>query len=30
MHPVISKTFGGLSRASYFRHFIFGLIFPSI
>lgn len=28
MHPVIAKTFGGLSKAYYFRQFIFGLIFP--
>lgn len=30
MHPVIAKTFGGLSPQYYFRHFIFGLIFPAI
>lgn len=30
MHPVIIKTFGGLSKAYYFRQFIFGLIFPII
>jgi hypothetical protein len=29
MHPVLSKTFGGLSSAYYFRQFIFGLIFPA-
>jgi hypothetical protein len=28
MHPVLTKTFGGLSRSYYFRHFVFGLIFP--
>jgi len=28
MYPVIFKTFGGLSVYSYFRHFLFGLIFP--
>jgi predicted membrane protein len=28
MHPVISKTFGGLSTRYYIRHFIFGLAFP--
>lgn len=28
MHPVFAKTFGGLSRAYYFRQFIFGLLFP--
>jgi len=25
MHPILAKTLGGLSRAYYFRHFIFGL-----
>lgn len=29
MHPVIAKTFGGLSREYYFRQFVFGLIFPA-
>ncbi|GHU11387.1 hypothetical protein AGMMS50225_16790 [Betaproteobacteria bacterium] len=29
MHPVLLKTFGGLSRAYYFRNFVFGLIFPA-
>jgi len=28
MHPVIAKTFGGLSLQYYFRQFLFGLIFP--
>jgi len=28
MHPVIAKTFGGLSTAYYVRQFIFGLLFP--
>ena len=28
MHPVIVKTFGGLSASYYIRQFIFGLIFP--
>jgi hypothetical protein len=28
MHPVIAKTFGGLSASYYFRQFIFGLVFP--
>ncbi|CAJ0691007.1 MULTISPECIES: hypothetical protein [Ralstonia] len=28
MQQVLSKTFGGLSRPYYFRHFVFGLIFP--
>jgi hypothetical protein len=30
MHPVIAKTFGGLSPQYYFRHFLFGLIFPAM
>ena len=29
MHPVLIKTFGGLSRAYYIRQFLFGLIFPA-
>jgi len=28
MHPVLTKTFGGLSGSYYLRHFIFGLVFP--
>lgn len=28
MHPVILKTFGGLSLQYYIRQFLFGLIFP--
>lgn len=28
MHPVIAKTFGGLSVSYYIRHFIFGLTIP--
>lgn len=28
MHPVIAKTFGGLSPQYYFRQFVFGLAFP--
>lgn len=28
MHPVIAKTFGGLSASYYIRQFIFGLAFP--
>lgn len=28
MHPVIAKTFGGLSAQYYVRQFLFGLIFP--
>ena len=30
MHPVLLKTFGGLTPSYYFRHFVFGLIFPAI
>ena len=30
MHPVLAKTFGGLSASYYARHFLFGLIFPLI
>lgn len=30
VHPVIQKTFGGLSKSYYFRHFTFGLIFVAI
>jgi hypothetical protein len=30
MHPVIQKTFGGLSKEYYFRQFVFGLLFPTI
>ncbi len=29
MHPLIAKTFGGLSAPYYFRQFVFGLIFPA-
>lgn len=29
MHPIIAKTFGGLSIQYYFRQFVFGLIFPA-
>lgn len=28
MHPVLRKTFGGLSAQHYIRNFLFGLIFP--
>jgi len=28
MHPVIAKTFGGLSSQYYFRQFVFGMLFP--
>jgi hypothetical protein len=27
MHPIIQKTFGGLSKAYFFRQFFFGLAF---
>ncbi|MDY0272453.1 MAG: hypothetical protein RBR37_08065 [Advenella sp.] len=30
MHPVILKTFGGLSLNYYVRNFILGLIFPAL
>lgn len=30
MHPVLAKTFGGLSASYYTRQFLFGLIFPVI
>jgi hypothetical protein len=30
MHPVIVKTFGGLSRQYYLRQFVFGLIVPAM
>ncbi|CAJ0816523.1 hypothetical protein [Ralstonia flaminis] len=29
MNTLFAKTFGGLSRPYYFRHFLFGLIFPA-
>ncbi|MFZ3118562.1 MAG: hypothetical protein WA159_09600 [Variovorax sp.] len=29
MHPVITKTFGGLSRAYYIRQLLFGALFPA-
>ncbi|CAJ0731815.1 MULTISPECIES: hypothetical protein [Ralstonia] len=29
MQSIFAKTFGGLSRPYYFRHFLFGLIFPA-
>lgn len=28
MHPVLAKTFGGLSRAYYFRNLFFGMLMP--
>jgi len=30
MHPVIAKTFGGLSKAYYVRQFMFGSIFTAL
>ena len=30
MHPVIAKTFGGLSKPYYFRQFFFGLLFSAL
>lgn len=30
MHPIIQKTFGGLSKPYYFRHFVFGLVFVAL
>ena len=30
MHPIIARSFGGLSRAYLFRQLMFGLIFPAI
>ncbi|HWV04073.1 hypothetical protein FUT88_14355 [Ralstonia sp. TCR112] len=29
MQSIFAKTFGGLSRPYYFRHFLFGLLFPA-
>lgn len=28
MHPILLKTFGGLSKKYYIRQFLFGLLFP--
>ena len=28
MHPILAKTFGGLSARYYFRNFFFGMLFP--
>ncbi len=28
MHPIIARSFGGLSRSYYIRQFLFGLVFP--
>ncbi len=30
MHPIILKTFGGLSTRYYFRQFMFGLLLPAL
>lgn len=30
MHPIIAKTFGGLSAQYYIRQLLFGLIFPAL
>jgi len=30
MHPALTRTFGGLERAYYFRQLLFGAIFPAI
>jgi len=30
LHPIIKKTFGGLSKPYYFRHFAFGLVFVAL
>jgi len=30
LHPVLAKTFGGLSTPYYFRHFAFGLLFVAL
>ncbi|AOK11005.1 hypothetical protein [Burkholderia vietnamiensis] len=30
MHPIIAKSFGGLSTQYYVRQFLFGLIFPAL
>lgn len=30
MHPIIAKTFGGLSKPYYFRHFVFGLALAAL
>jgi hypothetical protein len=30
VHPVIARTFGGLSSQYYFRNFVFGLIYPAL
>ena len=30
MHPVLSKTFGGLSKAYYFRQFFFGAVLAGL
>lgn len=30
MHPVLAKTFGGLSAAYYVRQFVFGLVISGL
>lgn len=30
MHSIIARSFGGLTRAYYIRHFLFSLIFPAL
>ncbi|MEQ5841054.1 hypothetical protein N0A02_16635 [Paraburkholderia acidicola] len=30
MHPIIKRSFGGLTGAYYVRNFLFGLIFPAM
>ena len=30
MHPILSKTLGGLDNQYHFRQFVFGLIFPIV
>ena len=30
MHPILAKSFGGLSTQYYVRQFLFGLIFPAL
>ncbi|MDR0702129.1 MAG: hypothetical protein LBF61_06915 [Azoarcus sp.] len=30
MHPVLQKTFGGLSKQYYFRQFVFGLVLAAL
>ncbi|WP_107310708.1 hypothetical protein [Burkholderia metallica] len=30
MHSILTRSFGGLTRAYYIRHFLFSLIFPAL